>query len=426
MARFKKGQSGNPDGRSRVKKPGEILELGIFNLAIPETPTEKTLSTFFSSYIINTKDWIDFGSDNLFPQAIAALNRQSPVHRGILNNKAIYTKGKGFSFDEKNIKLKTFIEKSDGKNNNLIKTIGNCIVDKYHSGNAYLEIVKGIGFINVFHRDYTTARVHKEGKHILFYSDWAHVSQAKGGEIKKIPIYPEFEKVDGNLRSVIHFKCYEPEFQHYGLPDWIAAMDAAGICYKTNKWNLSRLDNSFVGSGVLLVEGNFNGAKERKDLKTKILKEFTGEGKQGKLMVAVKQLGEGGKAAQSIFTPFNDVKDADWLSLHKQSIQDLIISHNWFRSLSGLAEAGQMGNTQQIRNEYQIAINTVVSAEQEIYLGEIKNLLKNELKIDSSSLAFINKPPVSIVDLLDPKTILTEDEQRGLLGYAPKTEIKPA
>ena len=422
MARFEKGQSGNLEGRPRIKRGGEILELGIFNLAVPEVPTQTLSSPYFS---INNKAWIDYGSDNLFPQAISALNRQSPVHRGILNNKVIYTQGGGFSFNENNVKLKAFVEKANSKNESLIKVIAKNITDKYHSGNSYIEVVKGKGYVNIYHKDYTTARIGKDRTDIkLYQGDWSKIVLEK--DLATIPIYPKFKK-DGNAeRSIIHIKSYEAGFVDYGVADWIAAMDAAGICYKTNKWNLSRLDNSFVGSGILLVEGNFNGAKERKELKTKILKEFTGEGKQGKLMVAVRQLGEGGKSAQSIFTPFNDVKDADWLSLHKQSIQDLIISHNWFRSLSGLAESGQLGNTQQIRNEYQIALNTVISIEQKIFLEEIKKILQNEAQIDASSLAFINKPPISIADLIDVKNVLTEDEQRALLGYAPKKEIKSA
>ena len=43
-------------------------------------------------------------------------------------------------------------------------------------------------------------------------------------------------------------------------------MNAAVICYKTSKWNLSRLDNSMLSSGVLLIEGNMTD-KEAKKLK---------------------------------------------------------------------------------------------------------------------------------------------------------------
>ena len=418
MTKFAKGQSGNPDGRQRKPKDGETLALSVVNLAIPDQPREISRTSPFFTVNAN-ESWIPFGSDNLFPQAIATLNRQSPVHRGILNNKAVYTSAKGFSLDEKNAKLKAFVSKANNKNQTLRKVVKNLIVDKYHSGNAYLEIVKGQGFLNIFHRDYTTARVSKDGKSILFHSDWTNVVNSIKN-IKKIPLYPAFEKIDGQMRSVFHFKCYEPEFTYYGLPDWIASMDAAGICYKTNKWNLSRLDNSFVNSGVLLVEGNMS-PKEAKKLKADFKKEFIGEGKQGKLLFLIKQLGEGGKTAQSNYTSFNDVKDADWLNLHKQGIQDLLISHNWFRSLSGLAEAGSMGNTQQIRNEYSVALNTVIEDDQEFFIEELKKILLADLGIDASTLAFINKPPISMIDLIDLDTILDEDEKRSIAGYAPRT-----
>src|SRR3972149_1707536 len=185
--------------KERKSKAGETLALSVFNLAVPSYPNEVTLHP-----LLGGDKWIPFGSDNLFPQAIAAINRQSPVHRGILNNKEI-----------------------------LHKIIRRLIVDKYHSGNAYLEIVKGKGFLNIFHKDYTTARTGKDGNSILLHGDWAKV-QTKQNELKRIPLYPVFEKIDGQERSIIHFKSYEPEFTHYGIPDWVSAMDAAGICYKTN------------------------------------------------------------------------------------------------------------------------------------------------------------------------------------------------
>ena len=398
--------------KERKSKAGETLALSVFNLAVPSYPNEVTLHP-----LLGGDKWIPFGSDNLFPQAIAAINRQSPVHRGILNNKVIYTSAWGFTFDEKNKALKKFLDNANNKNETLHKIIRRLIVDKYHSGNAYLEIVKGKGFLNIFHKDYTTARTGKDGNSILLHGDWAKV-QTKQNELKRIPLYPVFEKIDGQERSIIHFKSYEPEFTHYGIPDWVSSMDAAGICYKTNKWNLSRLDNSFVSSGVLLVEGNMS-VKEAKKLKADFKKEFIGEGKQGKLLFLIKQLGDGNKAAQSGYTSFSDVKDADWINLHKQGIQDLIIAHNWFRGLSGIAEPGQLGNSQQIRNEYQLALNTVITGEQEFFMEEIRKLLLNELKIDASSLQFINKPPLSLMDAVDIGTVLTIDEQREILGYEP-------
>ena len=52
---------------------------------------------------------------------------------------------------------------------------------------------------------------------------------------------------------MIHYKDYEPTFEHYGVPPYIAGFNVSAIAYKTDKWNISRLDNSFQLSGVTTV-----------------------------------------------------------------------------------------------------------------------------------------------------------------------------
>lgn len=412
---FEKGKSGNPYGRQRTPKPNETLALSVVSLSVPDFPSEQRDSVqLVSNVIIGNEEWIPFGSDNLFPQAIAKLNRQSPVHRGIMNMKCFFLKGKGFIAGENEKKLQAFIDKANVNGESLRKIGSKLLKDDVHSGNAFVEIVKAGKFVSLYHKDYTTCRLSKDGKQVLIHSDWERVNSSKD-KIKRIPLYPAFEKIDGAERSIFHFKTYEPEFEHYGIPDWVSALDAAGICYKTNKWNISRLDNSMISSGVLLVEGNLS-PKEAKKLKGDFKKEFTGEGKQGKVLFLVKQLG-GGSVASTTFTPFNATKDADWLNLHKQAAEDLISAHSWFPSLSGRYAPGQLGNTQQIRNEYQIAMGTVIQSKQEQYLEAFQKIIQEQLNIDASSLLFRNELPISISDLLDPKQILSKNEQRALFGY---------
>jgi len=46
----------------------------------------------------NERYW-RWGSDNLFPNALALMSRRSPTHRRIINDKADYISGKGFTCD---------------------------------------------------------------------------------------------------------------------------------------------------------------------------------------------------------------------------------------------------------------------------------------------------------------------------------------
>lgn len=383
-------------------------DIQVFNLASPEVPKEQ------SPVDRTINDFKRFGANNLFPQAIALLNRTTIAHRGILKNKTIYTVGKGFLVDEGNDALKEYIKNVNANDESLKQVYKKLVFDWYGFGNGFLELVtnQARDFFNIFHKQSVRGRISKDGKSVIFHPDWARYAGSKK-LAKTIPLYPNFEQgEDGNLRSILHIKSYEPEFDWYGLPEWLGAMDAAAIGFKTNKWNLSRLDNQFQTSALLEIFGDESDEELKKGLKT-LKNEYTGEGKNSKLIVITKQPGAENPTK---YTPFIQNSEGEWINLHKQSDQDLIIAHNWFRSLTSLGEPGRLGETQQIRNEYAIAKATVIDETNDTLLTPIKQVLENETNLDVENLALNNQNPINITDLLDLDFVVTKGEARKMLG----------
>ena len=343
-----------------------------------------------------SNDYWRFGRDNLFPQAIAILNRRSPVHRGIIQSKARYISGKGITCDENIPGLVDWIKSCNAFNENLREPIRRLIFDKKAFGNAYIELVTNNrrSFLNFYHHDATKCRVSKDKKYIFLHHDWTFAGGNKADR-KDIPLYPVFEDTekDGLLRSMIHIKEYEPQFQNYGIMEWVAGLDVSAIAYKTDKWNISRLDNSFNSSGVMVVSGEFKDDQEFDDFNEAFQDEFIGEGKQGKILLLQQQPGVLPDAGTR-FVPIDQKTEGDWQQLHTQSTDDLIIAHGWFRSLSGIADNTGF-DTNRILNEYEVALNTIILDEQDHILNLLRKILREILRIDGSSLAFINKPPAT-------------------------------
>ncbi len=367
-------------------KRNKIVNIGSFGNTDVKPSHQNTRNLY------GLERWKTFGADNLWPQAVAYLNRKSNVHRGIINKKTLYITGKGFSTENK--ELENYVKSVNADGEHLREVFRKLNFDDQSCGNAYLEIVtnrKG-QFLNLYHHDYTTCRLgnKKDLGYILLHSDWAKVERTKD-KIKKVPLYPAFEDTegDGNLRSMIHFKDYEPEFVDYGLPQWIAGMGVSSIAYKTDKWNISRLDNNFNSSGVLMVEGEFESDTEAQELKESFKKEFTGEGNTGKIMFIAKN--PGGENTE--FISFNSGTDADWSNLHNQSTNDLVIAHGWYRALSGIADNTGF-DTDRILNEYNIALQEVILDRQEYFMGPIRKVISEFTGIDTDDLEVINKPPV--------------------------------
>ena len=203
-----------------------------------------------------------------------------------------------------------------------------------------------------------------------------------------LPLYPHFEQQqDVTLRSIIHYKDYEPGFSHYGVPPYIAGLGVSAIAYKTDRWNISRLDNSFQPSGVMILDDTVDNEYEAERMMRAAEERFSG--RPGQVMFIIK---DGSDKDNSRFVPISASSDGDWESLHRQATNDIVVAHSWFRSLSGLDYSTGF-NAERILHEYEVALNTVISGEQAELIEPIKEVVSSILNIDLSSLEFVNRPP---------------------------------
>ena len=117
-----------------------------------------------------------WGDDNLFPNALALMARRSTTHRRIINDKADYVSGKGFSFNEVDPALARFIGSANGTGETLRQVFNKLAFDKALFGNAFLEIVTTPerSFLSFYHQDASKCRIAKESDHVLLHHDWQH------------------------------------------------------------------------------------------------------------------------------------------------------------------------------------------------------------------------------------------------------------
>ena len=176
-------------------------------------------------------------------------------------------------------------------------------------------------------------------------------------------------------------------FEHYGLPAYIAGMNVSAIAYKTDQWNISRLDNSFQVSGIMVLDGEVESEQDAYRIISAAEKRFAG--KPGQVMFMVKNSDE---TDNSKFVPIESSNEGDWKSLHEQATSDIVVAHSWFRSLSGLDYASGF-NAERILHEYEIALNTLILGEQQELLEPIRSLIAGVLHCPADSLQVVNRPP---------------------------------
>ena len=325
-----------------------------------------------------------WGFDNMEPQRLASLARKSVAHRRVLNDKADYISGKGFAYDENNKTLDRIIRRANAWES-LRSVLNKLAFDKCTFGNAFLEIAVNRGVVVFFHQDATLCRVNENG-YVVLDKDWGQRTET---EEKLLPLYPNFEKQpDGSFRCVYHYKDYEPMYTHYGVPQYIAGLVSSEISYKTDDWNKNRINNSFQLSGVLEVPSTFDSEERAEDFKREIEKQFSG--KPGQVLFSVKDEQGTGRAS---FTPISSDNDGDWLNLHNVSINDIVVAHSWFKTLSGLDYTSGF-SADRILNEYEIALNTIIVPEQTELMEPIRQVL-GRMGVDTDSVSIVNKAPLT-------------------------------
>ena len=342
--------------------------------------------TLGAARVESDKFW-RWGDDNLFPTALALMSRRSTTHRRIINDKADYISGKGFTFDPEVPLLGAFVAQVNGSGESLRQVCSKLSFDKSLFGNAFLEVVtdEKHSFLALYHQDASRCRVAKDSRHILLHHDWSRFSAA---DARTLPLYPLFERQDdGTLRAIVHYKDYEPMFEHYGVPPYIAGFGVSAIAYKTDRWNISRLDNSFQLSGVMVLDGEVDNEQEAYRIVKAAEKRFAG--KPGQVMFMVKNTDE---SDHSKFVPIESANEGDWKLLHEQATSDIVVAHSWFRSLSGLDYSTGF-SAERILHEYEIALNTLILGEQQELLEPVRRLIETRLGCDASSLQIVNRPP---------------------------------
>ena len=396
-------QRKQPKRKSQVRnlqsqKKSNTFEFGVFNLAIPEHIEEpQDLSK------VRT-DYIPFGTNNLFPQYLAELKRKSSTHRSVLAQKAVFTSGAKFVTNNETVKKYIKDVNADGE---TLRDVFKKLADDYYTfGNAYLEGVLYDGGLNLYHLDATTVRMSKEKQEVYIHPDWRRYNSQKE-KTQVIPIYPKVK----SSRFVIQFKDYEPTFQFYGLPDYIAALEHVAVDYEIGKWNHTKFKNGFQPSAIVEINGDM-GEEEAKKLVREAQKKFVGDGNNGKIMFIVKN----GDTSSANVQIIKDDQEGSWIDLQRITDQNIVTAHRWQPSLSGLVSSGKMNNTgSEIRIAYDLAMTTVIKDTSDLLLTGIKKLLFAELGFLPEDLLIQYEPPISFATQIDPKEVLTINEQRKML-----------
>ena len=359
-------------------------------------------------------DYIPFGdkAKNDLPQHLAMLRRKSATHRSILEQKVAFSLGCGFMTEDE--KLLDFFKNVNSNAENFTDVWYKILSDNYTFANAYIEVVTYEGGVNLFHIDATKVRKAKDTESIIVHHDWENYNHTKAKAVV-LPLYPDFVRDGGVKRSAIHLKKYEPEFTHYGMPDYIAVLESISVDYEIGRWNNSKFKNHFQPSAIVEINGDMSD-DEAENLIEEAKNKFTGEGNNGKILFMVKN----GDSSPATVTPIGDTSEGNFLDLQNTTNQNIITAHRWQPALSGIVSAGKMNNTgSEIRIAYEMVMTTVVKNTVNYLMQPIRKvLIDNGFSAEDLNVKY--EPPISFFSDVDISTVLEINELRSIIGYDEK------
>ena len=377
---------------------------------------------------VNGADWIGYGDGeykNNYPQYLIDLYNNSATNAAIINATSAMIAGEDFIIDESDdlsqyVELKKFLASVNSQ-----ETAHELFVKL-----AFDLKLQGAYAINViWSKDKTKiAELHhipveqvrigvpdEDGKVPCYYvcSDWTQYRKKEYAP-KHIAPFNMMDRSEGS--QLLYSGLYSPAMELYHTPDYVASTNWIQIDNLTSDFHLNNISNGFSGSYFINFANGVPTREERVQIEKQISKKFTGSNNAGKFVLTFSD--DANSKPEIIPIQVSDA-DKQYTVLNELCVQNIMIGHRVTSPmLLGVKTEGQLGGRNELLQAYELYMNSVIKPFQNQLLKTFKKLLT----INGVTLPLTVKdvkPFNSMFDAETLKEVLTQDEIREELGYAP-------
>lgn len=350
-----------------------------------------------------SEGYIEFGADNQYPEYLLGLYGKSAKHGAIVRNKAKYITGNGWTTESgqsSSFAAKVML-------NVLSKKVA---LDLEVFGGSYLEVIwsqLGRTIAQINHVDYTRIRTNEDNTQFWYRKEWTRFSRGKEGET----ILNGFNVNSNDKRQILYIKEYRPGARAYALPSYISALNFIESDIEVSKHILGNASTGFTPSKLITLTNGEPPPEVKKSITSNFERRFTGSDGKKFILEFVQN-----KDSQTIIQDLgaSDMTKEDFTAV------DTLIQNNIFAghevtspSLFGIAQAGKLGGSTELKDAYEIFKNTYANDKQ-MFLEGVFNMLAR-LSGDQSVLKIIPIAPIGIqttfqdlINLGAPKAYLYE------------------
>ena len=348
------------DKKNNMKIMGEVKMAEIPN---PIQSTRKA-----SGY-----EFVSYGKDNLFPQYLYEVYRNSSSkHSALINRKSGMVGGYGINEEDLSDEQMKFIKNkfSNLSLDDIVRMVSYDLEVLYH---YYLEIIytndkNSIASINYIPASKIRLGVINETnprRHFLYSKDWTNIKKEDNR-----PVYyePFSAGMAGNNKELLFVPLYQGYNEFYPTVGYQAALEYIEIDRQIAVYHNSELTNGFSGGYMVNFTNGIPTEDEMREFDRDFKKNNTGSMNAGKVVITYSE----DKDTAPILTPLPSNDSADrFKALEENVLQNILIAHEVVNpELFGIAIPGKLGSSN---------IHESLDIFQSVYVDQRQKLIQDSL-----------------------------------------------
>ena len=349
-----------------------------------------------------SKNYVEFGKNNDYPDYLLSLFNESPKHGGIVKGKCTYIYGKGFE-------QKGLANSSGETWNDLLRKV---IKDDELYRGYYFQIIwnRAKKVSEIYHIEFHKVRASKVLLKFYVKDNWDDLRE-------KPRCYDAFNLNNPYGSQILYYKEYNPSSDIYPLPYYFQGLNYIESDIQVSRHILGMSKNQFVGSKLIqLNNGDPIGEENKGEVERSLLKKFAHHDGQRTVIMFNKSKEN---SAEIMDLGASSLTKEDFTNVNNLIQQEIFACHSITSPvLFGISTAGTLGQRNEIRDAYEVFSNTYVNSRQQ-ELEEVFTKLRN-LKGEVGEFKIV---PIEPVKFEFTENIiaanLTQDEIRGLMGKEP-------
>lgn len=343
------------------------------------------------------KDWIDFGTNNLYPDLLIKLYNESAMHHTAIDAKVDAITGKGIKHHG------DFPVNSHGET--LDEVFEKVAKDYIIFGGYALNVIwnrVGDGLAEIYHMPFNTVRAGKmnEDEKVEDYyycSDWAQYRKYKPTRHKS---FNTTDNKGDDASQIFYYYDYTVGNTYYPLPSYVGAVNDIDLDSRISRFHNANISNGLAPSMMLTFRNGIPTQDEQDDIWRDVNETFGGENNAGRAFIAFAEPGR-----EPTLDAIPNANDTYYTTLEERVTSRILTAHRITSPLLlGIRDSsGFSSNADEIQTGFNHFLGTVIIPDQKKLLKSLQKLvrffgLNVKLEVEQAQLLYTEEQGTKTVD----------------------------